>query len=65
MDKARIRQITIKELQQRGVHIVPGNEYIPPSWLPKRNVPIEEVHKRLAKIRGSLADDIAQMRDEG
>ena len=65
MAKIKNHHVTISDLQQRGVPITPGNDYIPRSWLPKRNVPIEEVHRRLAKIHGSLADDIAQMRDEG
>ena len=65
MGKVKDRQVTIKDLQRRGVRITPGNEYIPKRWLPKRDVPIEEVHRRLAKIRGSLADDIAEMRDTG
>ena len=65
MAKVRERHVTIKDLQRRGVHITPGDEYIPKSWLPKRNIPIEDVHRRLAKIQGSLANDIAQMRDQG
>lgn len=65
MDDAHVRHFTIKDLQQRGVRITPGNEYIPKSWLPPRPIPLEEVHRRLATIRGTLADDIAQMRDEG
>ena len=65
MTKVRNHDVTIKALQRRGVPITPGNEYIPRHWLPKRNIPIEEVHRRLAGIQGSLADDIAKMRDAG
>jgi hypothetical protein len=65
MGNVKERPVTIKALQRRGVHILPGNEYIPKRWLPKRTISIEEVHKRLAGIRGSLADDVAEMRDEG
>jgi hypothetical protein len=65
MAKVKNHQVTIKDLQRRGIPITPGNEYIPKRWLPKRPVSLEEVHRRLAKIRGSLADDVAQMRDEG
>lgn len=65
MRNLKNQQTTIKHLREKGVHIVPGNEYIPKSWLPKRPIPIKEVHRRLAKIQGSLAADIAQMRDKG
>jgi len=65
MHNAKTKHVTIQELRQRGVPITPGNKYIPKRWLPKRDIPLEEVHRRLAKIRGSLANDVAQMRDEG
>jgi hypothetical protein len=65
MAKVKNGHVTIRDLQERGSHITPGDKYIPKSWLPKRDIPIEEVHKRLAKIQGNLADDIAQMRDQG
>jgi len=62
--RVRDRRTTIAGLRQRGVPVTPGNAYIPKRWLPKRAIPLAEVHRRLAKIRGSLADDIAAMRDE-
>ena len=65
MAKVKNHHATIKELQARGVRITPGKAYIPKRWLPARDIPIEEVHRRLAKILGSLADDFAKMRDEG
>lgn len=61
---AKIRHITIKDLQKAGIPVIPGNEYIPKKWLPKRPISLQEVHKRLSKIKGSLAEDIAQMREE-
>ena len=65
MAKVKNHHVTIKDLQRRGIHITPGDEYIPKSWLPKRDIPLKEVHRRLAKIQGNLADDVAQTRDEG
>ncbi|MDP3723213.1 MAG: hypothetical protein Q8R91_06945 [Candidatus Omnitrophota bacterium] len=58
------RHVTIKELQKMGYPVIPGNEYIPKEWLPKKPVSLETVRRRLAKIRGSLAQTVADMRDE-
>ena len=58
------RHITIQDLQKAGVPVTPGSVYIPKSWLPRRPVSLEEVHRRLAKIKGSLAEDIAKMREQ-
>ena len=62
---ATIREhISIKEIQRRGISIIPGNKYIPKSWIPKRAPALSEIRKRLAKIKGSLAETVAQIRDE-
>lgn len=64
MAKTTHRPVTIKELQQMGYPIIPGDEYIPKGWLTKKPVSLETVRKRLAKIKGSLAQTVADMRDE-
>ena len=64
MAKTTHRPVTIQELQHMGYPIIPGDEYIPKEWLPKKPVSLETVRKRLAKIKGSLAQTVADMRDE-
>lgn len=56
--------ITIEELRRMGFPVTSGSKYIPKSWLPKRVPSLQEIHKRLSKIKGSLAEEIARMRDE-
>ena len=63
MATVHARHITIQDLQKARVPVTPGSVYIPKSWLPRRPVSLEEVHHRLAKIKGSLAEDIAKMRE--
>lgn len=65
MAKAHIAHVTIKDLQEAGIAVTPGAQYIPKAWLPKRPVSLEEVHRRLAKIQTSLSSDIADMREQG
>lgn len=60
----KVHHPTIKDLQKAGIPVIPGNEYIPKEWLPKKLVSLQEVHKRLSKIKGSLAEDIARIREE-
>ena len=58
------RHVTVKDLQKLGYPIILGRDYIPKEWLPKKTVSLETVRRRLAKIKGSLAETVAQMRDE-
>lgn len=55
--------IGIADLQRLGLPIIPGNKYIPKSWLPKKTISLAEVRRRLAKIKGSLAQTISEIRD--
>ena len=64
MAKATSRHVTVKDLQQMGYPVIPGNEYIPKEWLPKKSASLETVRRRLAKIKGSLAQTVADIRDK-
>lgn len=61
----RIKEVplTIKALQRAGIPVTPGSEYIPRSWLPKRPISLQEVQRRLAKVKGNLADTVAELRE--
>lgn len=63
MAKVYTHQPTIRELRQRGIPIHPGKEYVKAWPHPKRKVSLERVQAILAKIPGSLAEEISQMRD--
>lgn len=64
MARAAHQPMTIKELQKLGYPVIPGSEYVPKRWLPKRPVSLETVRGRLAKIKGSLAQTIADLREK-
>lgn len=57
-------RVTIQELRRKGLPVVPGSEYIPKSWIPKKVPTLQEIHKRLSKIKGDLAEEIGRMREE-
>ena len=64
MHKVKTPPVTIKDLQQAGIPIHPSKEYFK-SWpRPKRPVSLERVRAILAKIPGSLAEEVSRMRDE-
>lgn len=60
-----IKNVTIQELIRKGLPISPGSKYIPRGWIPKKAPSLQEIHKRLSKIKGDLAEEIARMREEG
>ncbi len=60
----KTKTITIKQLQEQGFPVTEGSKYIPKSWIPKNNITLAEVHKRLSKIKGSLDKEILQLRRE-
>jgi len=64
MAKVHHPAVTIKDLQKMGYPVIPGKDYIPKEWLPKKPISLEAVRRRLAKIKGSLAQTVADMRDE-
>lgn len=61
---SKINNVSIQELRRKGFPIIQGSKYIPKSWIYRKNIPLKGIHRRLAKIKGSLAEEIAQMRDE-
>ena len=64
MTKVDEHRITIKDLRKFGILITPGNEYFKDWPKPKRRVSLKQVQKILAKIPGTLSQEIAQMREE-
>ena len=56
--------VTIADLQKLGYPVIPGSKYIPKAWLPKKPASLETVRRRLAKIKGSLAQTIAELRNK-
>ena len=50
-------------MRAMGLPVVPGSEYL--SDTPVRSKPpsLEEIQRRLSKIRGSLSDEIRHQRD--
>lgn len=55
--------LTIEELRKKGIPVVPGNEYFK-DWPFNEKTSLREVRKRLAKIKGSLSDELIKMRSE-
>ena len=56
--------LTIRDLRREGMPIVPGSDYVPKSSLPKKVLSLQEIHKRLSKVKGALAETISRMREE-
>ena len=57
-------KVTFQELRRKGLPISSGSKYILKSWIPKRVPSLQEIHKRLSKIKGDMAEEIANMREE-
>lgn len=55
---------TIEELKQAGIPIHTGKEYFKHWPKPKYKVSLEQVQAILAKIPGSLSEEVSRMRDE-
>ena len=64
MNKMQTSPVTIRDLQRAGIPIHSGKEYFKEWPRPKRHVSLERVQSILAKIPGSLAEEVARMRDE-
>ena len=58
------RPVTVGDLQKLGYPLVPGHIYVPKALVPKKPVSLGQVRRRLAKIKGSLAQTIATLREE-
>ena len=57
-------KITVQDLIKMGLPITPGDKYIPKEWIPKKAPSLVEIRRRLSKIKESLAETVARMRDE-
>lgn len=64
MRHVKDRHVTLHDLQKMGYPIIPGSAYVPAEWLPKKPVSLAAVRRRLAKIKGSLAETVADIRDQ-
>ncbi len=64
MAKVAHRPMTVGDLQQLGYQLVLGHAYVPKALVPKKPVSLAHVRRRLAKIKGSLAQTIATIRVE-
>ena len=58
------RHVTIEDLRKAGVPVHTGKEYFK-SWpRPKHPVSLERIRTLMTKIPGSLAEEVARMREE-
>ena len=64
MARAVTGHVTIQDLRRAGIPIHTGKEYFKGWPRPKHKVSLERVRAILAKIPGSLAEEVSQMRDE-
>ena len=66
MHRVKAEHVTIKDLQQAGIPIHSGREYLKgwPFTFPRRKVTLERVRQILARIPYSLAEEVARMREE-
>ena len=65
MSVVKHRRSTIRHLQELGLPVVAGRSYVRKEWLPKHPVSLETLHRKLAVFRGSLAEELAHLREEG
>ena len=56
-------KVTIQDLIHKGL-IIPGHKYVPKSLVPKKVPSLKDVRNRMAKMKGSFAQTIAEMRAE-
>ncbi len=56
--------LTIDDLQRAGVDIIKGSDYGLDKLITVSNTSITQVRKLLSKIKGSLSEEISQMRKE-
>ena len=54
---------TIHDLVKKGI-IVPGRKYVPAKYASKKVISLAKARAILAKIKGSLAGTLSQIRDE-
>lgn len=60
-----IHRVTLKDLQRAGLPVVEGRVYVRKDWVPKRPISLAALYHKLAKFPGSLAEEIAHLREEG
>jgi len=61
----KTRWSRIDALRKAGVPILRGKDLIPASYILRKRVSLKTVHRALASFKGSLAEELAHMRDEG
>ena len=64
MPQVKERSASIHELRKIGIPIMRPKEIFKGWPKPSRKVSLNEVHKRLSKFKGSLAEIVSKMRDE-
>ena len=62
--QATKNEISVQELKRKGYPIVSPHEVIPKSWFKGKEVSLKKAQKCLSKIKGSMAEDIADIREE-
>lgn len=60
-----VHRSRIEALRRAGVPIIRGREFIPPSYILRKQVSLKAVHRALASFKGSLAEEVSRMREEG
>jgi len=58
------RHSSIEALRRAGVQILRGKDLVPASYILRKRVSLKTVHRALASCKGSLAEEVARMRDE-
>ena len=64
MAQVKEHPITIKDLQKIGIPIHSAKDYLPREWAHVKSVSIEKVQAILSKFKGSMAEIVAQSRQE-
>ena len=56
--------VTFEQLKKAGIKVLTGKEFGLSKFITHRNVSLEEVRQILSKFKGSVAEEVAKMRDE-
>jgi len=61
----KVKRSRIDALRRAGVPIINGRTFIPASYILRKRVSLKAVHRALASFKGSLAEEVSRMREEG
>lgn len=64
MAKVKDHDVTIADLQRAGIPVHTSKAYFKDWPRPRHTVSLERVRAAMTKIPGSLAEEVARMRDE-